>query len=696
MVEYMLLTSRRIKCLILVLCLCVFAEALYCPAALANQSLPITGMSVSDSYVLGPYYRYLTQAMRECAGLSPAERYVKIALSQNGYLGSSDRNNLTGNGNGGIYTEYSKHTGCFGDDWCASFVSWCAEAAGIPERVIPRSNGAGKWRSTNVGTFHRIWSEDFTTYVDYKPQVGDLCLYMGYHDVSGCKKHYNTWDLTAHVVIVASVNNTRNSDGSWTFTTIERAGGNQVGSNTLTTKTSRGKSGTCQHGLNTGSTYAHVVQGFFHPDWSGASAWSGSSIDTEKPVIGSRSIHDATKDGYRITAQATDNAGVAFWKVATWNDQMGLPDDSWDSVANMAVWKVVSADSSGSLNCTVNLSDFDGVADTVYHSNLYAFDAFGNQSMGVRAGDVYIDGTKPVITGKSIQNVTRKGFDVTAAATDDHSGIDHWEMAVWNDAMGLEDTGWNTLKEKAYWLTVDVSGNTNRDLNYHINTANYGGAVNTTWHVNVYAFDGYGNQGMGHRAGDVYLEDARPRITDVRITNVTSEGYDVVATATDDYAIRKWKVATWNDTMGLADSSWDEVQAKGKWVEIPAGGGTEESLTYHVSVSDFSYARDTVYHSNAYVIDDSDTWGMGMRAGNVAVLNYSGNKILNVPSGVQRIDADAFAGISAEVIILPGSCTAVGANAFGGMAQLRYLVIPAGLNVSGAGVGANVKVISVE
>ena len=58
---------------------------------------------------------------------------VGIARTQIGYKGSSNKNNITGANvtSVGDYTKYGVYTGTNGQDWCASFVSWCGHEAGI-------------------------------------------------------------------------------------------------------------------------------------------------------------------------------------------------------------------------------------------------------------------------------------------------------------------------------------------------------------------------------------------------------------------------------------------------------------------------------------------------------------------------------------------------------------------------------------
>ncbi len=52
--------------------------------------------------------------------------------------GEIDYQGTKSNGKGtGDYTKYGKWIGADGQQWCASFVSWCADRAGIPSSVIP-------------------------------------------------------------------------------------------------------------------------------------------------------------------------------------------------------------------------------------------------------------------------------------------------------------------------------------------------------------------------------------------------------------------------------------------------------------------------------------------------------------------------------------------------------------------------------
>jgi len=256
--------------LTLIISICAFAVPMHAYAS-------GLAVSTSASYQGSVYYQRACTAYSSNA--DPRTRFVQVALSQKGYKGGTASGQWAGNGGGGRYTEYGRFMKKDGLDWCASFVSWCAAAAGIPTGVIPRSASAGHWRSPGTGTYTPIWSNNYTTYNPYKPQVGDLCLYMPY--CTTCNKHYNAVKPTAHVVIVAAVENNQNSAGGWNFTTIERGNNNTVESHTISTKMKRGANSTCSCGKQTpAGSSAYVVQGFWRPDWSKVSSGGNTSSNT--------------------------------------------------------------------------------------------------------------------------------------------------------------------------------------------------------------------------------------------------------------------------------------------------------------------------------------------------------------------------------------------------------------------------------
>jgi len=91
---------------------------------------------------------------------------VGIAETQVGY----------GEGGDG-YTKYGDWYGLPYSDWCAMFVSWCANQAGVSTDVFPSFAlcSAGADWFINQGRFHYAG--------DYQPQAGDLIFYSSWGDI---------------------------------------------------------------------------------------------------------------------------------------------------------------------------------------------------------------------------------------------------------------------------------------------------------------------------------------------------------------------------------------------------------------------------------------------------------------------------------------------------------------------------------
>ncbi|MDO5785363.1 MAG: 3D domain-containing protein [Eubacteriales bacterium] len=93
-------------------------------------------------------------------GSAAGRKLVQIALAEEGYRET-----------GRDHTKYGKWFGMDGNYWCAMFVAWCANQAGISTSVIPKLasvSGYMNWYKER-GKFH-------TTGTGYRPQVGDLMI----------------------------------------------------------------------------------------------------------------------------------------------------------------------------------------------------------------------------------------------------------------------------------------------------------------------------------------------------------------------------------------------------------------------------------------------------------------------------------------------------------------------------------------
>lgn len=129
--------------------------------------------SGSSSYQAGRYYRNLIQV--QLTGDHRTD-IVNIAKSQVGYQEGSSAAQLSGEVyGGGNCTEYGSWYG-FQDMWCAMFVSWCANLAGISQSVIPTHaftpDGLRWFRNRDLA-----YSRAAVEAGEYTPRAGDLIYF---------------------------------------------------------------------------------------------------------------------------------------------------------------------------------------------------------------------------------------------------------------------------------------------------------------------------------------------------------------------------------------------------------------------------------------------------------------------------------------------------------------------------------------
>lgn len=102
-------------------------------------------------------------------------KIVDIANAEIGYLEKKSNSQLeskTANAGNKNFTKYGEWYGMNGQPWCAMFVSWCADRAGIGTDIIP------KHASCAVGI---KWFKERGLWADrkgYKPKEGDIIYFQ--------------------------------------------------------------------------------------------------------------------------------------------------------------------------------------------------------------------------------------------------------------------------------------------------------------------------------------------------------------------------------------------------------------------------------------------------------------------------------------------------------------------------------------
>lgn len=207
--------KKRFLSLLLVLCM-----ALSLCVVPVSAASPAVYDKMSASYKSGPYYTKLMNV--NLTGNQIAD-LINVARSQVGYHAGSSKTDLSGTAKSGKnYVEYFNRISpsTQGNNWCATFVTWCFREAGISTSIMPSATGCGKIRNTvkNQGaTYHSRES-------GYKPKVGDIILYEsmgGNYTYYVVKRDANGFPTsTSHVGIVSGDYDA--STGK--FRTIQRSG----------------------------------------------------------------------------------------------------------------------------------------------------------------------------------------------------------------------------------------------------------------------------------------------------------------------------------------------------------------------------------------------------------------------------------------------------------------------------------------
>ncbi len=130
------------------------------------------------------------------------EDLIAVATTQIGFKEGNNSSQVSGTVAGsGNYTKYGKWYGINPGAWCAMFVSWCANQAGISSSIIPKhaSCDIGMNYFKNQGTWGwgKYWG-NYKGYTVYTPKRGDI-IYFGNGNLSD----------STHVGIVYAVDSSK-------------------------------------------------------------------------------------------------------------------------------------------------------------------------------------------------------------------------------------------------------------------------------------------------------------------------------------------------------------------------------------------------------------------------------------------------------------------------------------------------------
>ncbi|MGN1111682.1 MAG: CHAP domain-containing protein [Acutalibacteraceae bacterium] len=193
----------------------IFLSVLLIAAVLMSTVASASALtySGSSSYKSGKYYTALTKV--QLTGNQRTD-IVNVAKSQIGYQESNSASQLSGTvpGNGNK-TEYGRWYG-LQSLWCAMFVSWSANVAGVSTSVVPKhcatTNGLSWFQSRG-----QAYSRADVAAGKYTPQPGDIIYF----------KSARNSNPTNHVGIVTSYSNNTvyTVEGNTSSATVSTDGG---------------------------------------------------------------------------------------------------------------------------------------------------------------------------------------------------------------------------------------------------------------------------------------------------------------------------------------------------------------------------------------------------------------------------------------------------------------------------------------
>ncbi len=296
---------------------------------------------------------------------------------------------------------------------------------------------------------------------------------------------------------------------------------------------------TSNHNNEGGTYYTHI----YAYDAEGKQAKKELTISVPeqgKPEIKDVKVSKPTRSGYTVTCTVASSTAITKVLMPTWTEKNGQDD---------LVWHNAKVESQGNgkykVSYTVDPKDHKNESGK-YVTHIYAYNKAGKETCYQITEDIEVpENQAPVIESAEVTDVTRKGFKVSAKVTDDRK-VNRVLAAVWTEKNGQDDLKWYTLQNEAGLYYLDISMG---EHNYEI------GSVN----VHVYAYDDEGKDAKKELLATIPSNQA-PTITNVTVSDVTSDSYKITCNVSDDLNVVSVKMPTWTSNNDQDDLIWHEAE----------------------------------------------------------------------------------------------------------------------------------------
>ncbi len=186
------------------------------------------------------------------------------------------------------------------------------------------------------------------------------------------------------------------------------------------------------------------------------------------------------------------------------------------------------------------------------------------------------DTGSPILKNIKISQNGTTSYTISCTVDDDN-GIANVYFPTWTD------TDW---QDDIIWVKATLSGRTAKAT---INASDFGNKLDK-YITHIYVYDKAGNVTFGGER-QIYMESSDPVISDVKFTDISSKGYTVTCTVTDD-SLSYVQFPTWTVANGQDDIIWLNGTINGS------------TVTCRVNTSDFGNATGE-YATHIYAYDTS-------------------------------------------------------------------------------------------
>jgi hypothetical protein len=262
--------------------------------------------------------------------------------------------------------------------------------------------------------------------------------------------------------------------------------------------------------------------------------------DEEAPVISDVVYSEVSASGYTISCKVTDNMGVYRVAFPTWTIHNGQDDLAADFMNTQQGTK------NGDIyTFRVNASAHNNEGG-FYVTHIYAEDQAGNTvNLPLSHVEVRNDNAAPVISDVRYSQVSAAGYTISCTVTDDW-GVSSVAFPTWTVNNGQDD-----LAEQ--FLITQRGQKDGNTYTFRVNASEHNNETGE-YVTHIYATDCAGNT-VSLPLNTVIVRDdtVNPEISDIVVSNVSSAGYLVSCTVTDDWGVSSVAFPTWTIAGGQDD-----------------------------------------------------------------------------------------------------------------------------------------------